>query len=109
MKYAGFLFLSIYVFSSMAFAKSTSILFIGNSYAYLPEQGTPDDPALPKLIAQIARSIDPNFELIYSFNTPGGYTFEKHVNDPKTQKLISQTLRPCHSSRTKHRIFRANP
>ncbi|MBO9668530.1 MAG: hypothetical protein J7501_17160 [Bdellovibrio sp.] len=80
--------LSILLTVSFANAKDISVLFIGNSYVYLPGQGTPEDPALPKLIGKLVESIDSNLHLKYAFNTPGGYTYEKHLNDPKSQSLL---------------------
>ncbi|WP_413577987.1 hypothetical protein ACLVWU_05660 [Bdellovibrio sp. HCB290] len=84
------LFLAI-LSGAVAQAKDLSILFIGNSYIYLPSQGTPEDPALPKIIGQVIQSIDSKLNLKYAYNTPGGYTYEKHLNDPKTQNLLQNS------------------
>lgn len=87
-----YLIIVLSIFASYANAKDLTILFLGNSYTYLPDQGTPDDPALPKIIKQIAQSIDPSLDIKYSFNTPGGYTFEKHFNDSKSQALLRESF-----------------
>jgi hypothetical protein len=87
----SFLLLSIFLGASIASAKDISVLFIGNSYIYLPEQGSPEDPALPKIIDQIIQSIDSSLRLQYAFNTPGGYTYQKHYNDVKTQSLLKDS------------------
>ena len=75
--------------SAEAKAKDLSILFIGNSYTYLEGLSTETDPLLPKIFKQIAESIDPTLHITYSFHTPGGYSFEKHFNDPVSSKLMS--------------------
>lgn len=82
------LFLSILFWTAFANAKVVTVLFIGNSYVYLPGQGTSDDPALPKMFSRIVRSIDTSLEVKYSFNTVGSYTFERHFNDSHSQALL---------------------
>jgi hypothetical protein len=74
--------------SRLAQAKDLSFLFLGNSYTYFEGQGQPDAPVLPKTIKGIAESIDPTIHLNYAFNTPGGWSFEKHFNDPVSVKLM---------------------
>lgn len=85
-----FLSFFIFLFLTSAQAKDLSLLFIGNSYTYLPTQGTPDDPGLPKLIKQIAESIDPTLNISYRAHTRGGYSFMKHYNDPQSVDLMSK-------------------
>jgi hypothetical protein len=79
----------ILLFCTVAEAKQVSVLFLGNSYTYLPGLGDEASPALPKMIQLIAKSIDPDLQLDYSFHTPGGYSFEMHFNDPASTKLLS--------------------
>lgn len=77
--------------SKLAWCRDVSILFIGNSYTYLPDLGDPKDPALPQMIQQIAQSIDPHLNITYEFNTPGGYNFERHFNDMRSSMLMSRS------------------
>lgn len=87
-KQVFFLFL-FSVFSISAQAKNVSVLFIGNSYTYLEGQGDSTNPMLPKLIKQIVESIDSDFRITYASNTPGGWSFERHFNDPISTRLMS--------------------
>ncbi len=64
------------------------MLFIGNSYTFLPGQGSPSDPGLPKLVSRIAESIDPSLKIHYFFHTPGGYGFELHFSDEESLRLM---------------------
>jgi len=59
--------------------KKVSALFIGNSYTSVND--------LPKMISDIASSRGNKLE--YDSNTPGSYTFEKHVNDAQTLAKIN--------------------
>jgi hypothetical protein len=86
---SSILILLLLGFVTNAQAKDLSVLFIGNSYTYLEGQGQPSDPALPKIIQQIAESVDPSLRIAYAFNTPGGWSFEKHFNDPLSAKLMA--------------------
>jgi hypothetical protein len=79
--------LSVSCFASGA-QKNLSVLFIGNSYTYLPEIGTPEDPGLPKLVAAIAESIDPELHVSVSANTIGGYRLEQHYANPRSVELL---------------------
>ena len=76
------------LFAVSAEAKELSVLFIGNSYTYTP--GTPQDPGLPKYFRAIAKSIDPDLSLNYYFNTPGGWSFEKHFKDSTSTRLLKR-------------------
>ncbi len=74
--------------TSPAGAKEVSVLFIGNSLTYLPGLGTEKDPALPRLMQNIATSIDSNLKLRSSYSTHGGFTLEKHLADGDAVKLM---------------------
>ncbi len=71
-------------------AKDLSILYIGNSYTYVPTMGDELHPAVPKIVNQIAQSIEPTLQIHYTFHTPGGFSFEKHFHDPNSVALMSQ-------------------
>lgn len=75
---------------SAAFAKELSVLFIGNSYTYLPGQGDAGDPALPKLIGKVLASVDPELKLNIRFHTPGGYSFRMHLEDEASSSLLDK-------------------
>ena len=81
--------MSFGLWSAAAQAKDISVLFIGNSYTYLPGLGNSSAPGLPKMITQIVESIDPSTHLTYAFSTPGGYSFKEHLNDPRSVKVMS--------------------
>src|SRR3712207_973964 len=86
--------LTLFLFTLLcapAEAREISSLFIGNSYTYLPGQGTPEDPALPRLIRLIAESVEPSLRIDHSFHTPGGYSLTKHLSDPRSVALMKKS------------------
>ncbi|WP_413578305.1 hypothetical protein ACLVWU_07160 [Bdellovibrio sp. HCB290] len=73
---------------SPAWSREISVLFLGNSYTHLPGYGTMEDPALPRMIREIAKSIDPELTINYDFNVPGGYSFERHYYNEQSKTLM---------------------
>ncbi len=84
------IFMMILTSADLAWSKQVTVLFIGNSYTYLPDFGEPESPALPQMIQAIASTIDADLSIKYDFNTPGGYSFEKHLHDSKSLQLLSK-------------------
>ncbi|WP_413581824.1 hypothetical protein [Bdellovibrio sp. HCB288] len=78
-------------FTSPAWSRELSVLFLGNSYTHLPGYGTAEDPALPRMIQEIAKSIEPDLQINYEFNVPGGYSFERHYYNEQTKVLITKS------------------
>ncbi|MBZ0205364.1 MAG: PKD domain-containing protein [Flavobacteriales bacterium] len=76
------LFAFVVLFGSLtsAFAQTTQVLFIGNSYTSVNN--------LPELTRQLALSLGDT--LVVSSSTPGGYTFQGHISNTATQNLIAQ-------------------
>ncbi|RYZ73864.1 MAG: hypothetical protein EOP05_09695, partial [Proteobacteria bacterium] len=81
---------AVLVFSMNAEAKDVSMLFIGNSHTYIPAMGTSEDPAVPKMIAALAKSIDPNLNVTFANSTPGGYRLEQHYNNATSVELLKK-------------------
>ncbi|NJL24425.1 MAG: hypothetical protein HC902_04155 [Calothrix sp. SM1_5_4] len=88
---AIFAFVAACAFTPAGQARELSVLFLGNSYTYLPDIGSPEDPGLPRLIKRVAESIEPGLRLRYDFNTPGGYTFEMHFKNADSIRLAGGT------------------
>lgn len=74
-----FLFLLLLFFSSES-QTTLKVLFLGNSYTSVND--------LPGLTALVAKSACDS--LIYSSNTPGGYTFNQHSTDATSVSQINQ-------------------
>jgi len=75
------LIFSLLVFSGSLFGQITKhVLFLGNSYT--------DVNSLPTIIANLAQSTGDS--LVYSQNTPGGYTLQGHSTNPTSLNLIKQ-------------------
>ncbi len=75
-----FAFLAIFLSSSLALqAKTIRALFLGNSYTQVND--------LPSIISNIALSNGDT--LIYSSNTPGGYTLQGHSTNSTSLGLIA--------------------
>lgn len=75
------LFIALFM-SSLSFGQITKkVLFLGNSYTAVNN--------LPQIIAALATSAGDN--LNYDSHTPGGYTFQNHLNDGTSAAKIAQT------------------
>jgi len=69
------------LFSGSLFGQVTKhALFLGNSYT--------DVNSLPSIVATLAQSTGDS--LVYSQNTPGGYTLQGHSTNPTSLNLIKQ-------------------
>ncbi|WP_413587256.1 hypothetical protein [Bdellovibrio sp. HCB274] len=75
---------------SPSWSREISVLFLGNSYTHLPGYGTDEDPALPRMIREIAKTIDPELVINYDFNVPGGYSFERHYYNEQSKTLMQK-------------------
>lgn len=73
-----FLLVILILLTIPTYAKKVKVLFLGNSYTQTNN--------IPEIIKQLAAST--NDTLIYSSNTPGGYTFENHSTNPTSLSLI---------------------
>ena len=72
--------LILLVFTSIANADTTKVLFIGNSYTFAHD--------LPLLFKNLSAS---GGKIVYTgVSAPGGYTFQLHLSDVTTLNLISQ-------------------
>jgi len=75
-----FLALLTYSFTAISQSQIKRVLFIGNSYTNVNN--------LPSLLANVALSTGDS--IIYDSNTPGGYTFQGHINNQTTLNKIAQ-------------------
>jgi len=74
------LFLILVILGLYAGAGTRRVLFIGNSYTSVNN--------LPLLLDSVSRSAGDT--VVYSSNTPGGYTFQLHSTNAATLALIAQ-------------------
>lgn len=74
-----FLFLFLLFFASKS-QTTLKVLFLGNSYTSVND--------LPGLTFQVTKSAGDS--LVYSSNTPGGYTFNQHSSNSTSISLINQ-------------------
>ncbi len=74
-----FLFLFLLFFASKS-QTTLKVLFLGNSYTSVND--------LPGLTFQVTKSAGDS--LVYSSNTPGGYTFNQHSTNSTSVSLINQ-------------------
>lgn len=70
------------IISSLLYADTTKVLFIGNSYTYVND--------LPALFKNLSAS---GGKIVYTdISAPGGYTLEMHLSEATTQNLIRQGI-----------------
>jgi len=81
MRYKNILFGLLYMMmTTISFAITKRVLFIGNSYTYVND--------LPLTLKNLAASSGDT--LIYDSNTPGGYTLQQHASNNTTLSKIMQ-------------------
>jgi hypothetical protein len=82
------IFILLALISLHARAGEVTVLFVGNSYTYFPQDEA--DPGVPKFFKAIAESIDPSTHVKPSWALHGGYSFEQHLATPAHVQLMSQ-------------------